>query len=156
IPALSLHTKLPSFTDLPHSLKIVRTYEKMQAAFPGAQTPAELIVKADNVTTPQYSRAYTQFRERALATGLLFRPFHVFVSPNKTVARVEFSIAGSGDDSTSMRALDVLRHQVIPPVAATLPGVQYGVTGVTAGTHDFNAQMKSRLPFVFAFVLGLA
>ena len=42
IPALSLHTKLPSFTDLPHSLKIVRTYERMQAAFPGTQTPAEL------------------------------------------------------------------------------------------------------------------
>src|SRR5213076_8868 len=38
IPALSLHTKLPSLTDLPHSLKIVRSYEKMQAAFPGAQT----------------------------------------------------------------------------------------------------------------------
>jgi uncharacterized membrane protein YdfJ with MMPL/SSD domain len=156
IPALSLHTKLPSFTDLPHSLKIVRTYEKMQAAFPGAQTPAELVVKADDVTTPQYSRAYAQFRKRALATGLLYPPFHVHVSPNKTVARVEFSVAGSGDDSRSMRALDVLRHQVIPPVAATLPGVEYGVTGVTAGTHDFNTQMKSRLPFVFAFVLGLA
>ena len=156
LPALSLHTKLPSFTDLPRSLKIVRTYEKMQAAFPGAQTPAELVVKADNVTTPAYSRAYAAFRKRAIATGVLYPPFHVHVSPNKTVARVEFSLAGSGDDNASMHALDVLRHEVIPPVASTLPGVEYGVTGVTAGTHDFNSQMKSRLPFVFAFVLGLA
>jgi putative drug exporter of the RND superfamily len=30
------------------------------------------------------------------------------------------------------------------------------VTGVTAGTHDFNEQMRQRLPFVFLFVLGLA
>ena len=30
------------------------------------------------------------------------------------------------------------------------------VTGQTAGTQDFNNQMKSRIPFVFAFVLGLA
>ncbi|NUR74677.1 MAG: MMPL family transporter [Thermoleophilia bacterium] len=156
LPALSLHTKLPSFTDLPHSLKIVRTFDRMQAAFPGAQTPAELVVKADDVTTPRYQRAYRDFRDRALATGQLFRPFHVFVSPDKTVARVEFSIAGSGDDATSQRALAVLRGSVIPPVARTLPGVAYGVTGVTAGTHDFNARMKSRLPIVFAFVLGLA
>ena len=156
LPALTLHTKLPSFTDLPHSLKIVRTFESMQAAFPGAQTPAELIVKADDVTTPQYQRAYADFRRRALATGLLFRPFHVFVSPDKTVARVEFSVAGSGDDKTSLRALAALRNDVIPPVGRTLPNAEYGVTGVTAGTHDFNERMKSRLPIVFAFVLGLA
>ena len=156
LPALSLHTKLPSFTDLPHSLKIVRTYERMQAAFPGAQTPAELVVKADDVTTPQYTNAYRQFQARALASGVLYRPFHVFVNPAKTVARVEFSIAGSGDDAASMHALDVLRHDVVPPVAKTLPGADYAVTGVTAGTHDFNERMKARLPFVFAFVLGLA
>jgi RND superfamily putative drug exporter len=156
IPALSLHTKLPSFTDLPHSLKIVRTYDRMQAAFPGAQTPAELVVRADNVTTPAYTQAYQQFRDRALATGELYRPFHVFVSPDKTVARIEFSIAGTGDDKASLHALDTLRHDVIPPVAGSLPDAEYAVTGVTAGTHDFNERMKSRLPIVFAFVLGLA
>ena len=30
------------------------------------------------------------------------------------------------------------------------------VTGVTAGTYDFNHQMRARLPYVFLFVLGLA
>lgn len=156
LPTFTMHTKLPSFTDLPQSLKIVRTYEKMQAAFPGAQTPAELVVKGPNVTTKQYTDAYAQFRERARATGLLFPPFHVHVNPDKTVARVEFSIAGSGDDETSFKALDKLRNEVIPPVAKTLPGTEYAVTGVTAGTHDFNEKMKARLPIVFAFVLGLA
>jgi hypothetical protein len=34
--------------------------------------------------------------------------------------------------------------------------VEVAVTGVTAGTQDFNAQMRNRLPYVFAFVLGLA
>ncbi|MGN6796677.1 MAG: MMPL family transporter, partial [Gaiellaceae bacterium] len=41
-------------------------------------------------------------------------------------------------------------------IAATLPNTEVAVTGITAGTHDFNAQMRSRLPWVFAFVLGLA
>ena len=45
---------------------------------------------------------------------------------------------------------------MIPPIAATLPDTEVAVTGITAGTYDFNPQMRSRLPWVFAFVLGLA
>ena len=157
VPTFSMHTKLPSFTDMPRSLKIVRTYDRMQAAFPGAQTPAELVVKGKNVTTPAFQRAHDAFVKRATATGELFPPFHVHVNKDKTVARLEFSLAGDGDNAASMHALATLRDKVIPPVAAKLPpGTEYAVTGVTAGTHDFNVQMKSRLPFVFAFVLGLA
>ena len=156
VPVLGMHTKLPSFTDLPDSLSIVSTYERIQKAFPGSQTPALMVVKGTNVTTPQYQRAYAEFKQRARATGLLFPPFHVEVNRDKTVARVDFSLAGSGNDKTSVRALNALRHEVIPPVAKTLPGVQVAVTGETAGTKDFNDQMKSRMPFVLAFVLGLA
>ena len=151
-----MHTKLPSFTDLPHSLSIVSTFQRVQKAFPGSQTPAVMVVHAKDVTTPRYSRAFVEFQRRARATGLLYQPFHVTISPDKTVARVDFSIAGSGDNKASIKALGALRHAVIPPVANTLPGVSVAVTGQTAGTQDFNNQMKSRIPFVFAFVLGLA
>jgi RND superfamily putative drug exporter len=156
VPVLSMHTKLPSFTDLPKSLPIVNTFERVQNAFPGSQTPAVMVVKGENVTTPQYNRAYEEFQQRALATGLLFKPFHVEVNPDKTVARVDFSIAGSGDDKKSIEALNALRNDVIPPVAETLPDVTVAVTGETAGTKDFNDLMKARIPLVFAFVLGLA
>ena len=156
LPAFSLHTKLPSFTDLPKDLPIVQAYKDVQAAFPGSQTPVELVVKGDDVTAPAYQEAYTDFRIHGLATGVFYPPFHVFVNPDKTVARVEFSIAGKGDDNVSNNALATLRNEVIPPIAATIPEADWAVTGVTAGTHDFNEQMKSRMPLVFAFVLGLA
>ena len=156
LPAMQMHTKLPSFTDLPHSLALVGTYERIQRAFPGSQTPAEVVIKARDVTTPAYRGAFAEFQRRAIATGLLFQPFHVFVSRDRTVARVEFAIAGKGDDQTSYKALSALRNDVIAPVAATLPGVEVAVTGQTAGTHDFNETMKGRAPIVFAFVLGLA
>ncbi len=45
---------------------------------------------------------------------------------------------------------------MIPPIARTLPDVEVAVTGVTAGTYDFNRQMVGRLPWIFLFVLGLA
>jgi RND superfamily putative drug exporter len=151
-----MHTKLPNLTDLPHDLKIVRTYERMQRAFPGSQTPAVMVVEAPKVDTPQMRRAYARFQQRALATGRLFAPFSVAVNPDRTVARIDFAIAGNGDDRASVEAVQTLRDSVIPPIAATLPDVDVAVTGVTAGTYDFNQQMRQRLPYVFLFVLGLA
>jgi RND superfamily putative drug exporter len=156
VPAAGMHTKLPNLTDLPQNLKIVRTYERIQAAFPGSQTPAVVVVKAPDVETPQMESAFSLFRRRALASGELFAPFRVTVSPDRTVARIDLAIAGNGDDARSNAALDTLRNDVIPPIAATLPETEVAVTGITAGTHDFNAQMRARLPWVFAFVLGLA
>ena len=156
MPAMSMHTKLPNLTDLPHDLKIVRTYERIQRAFPGSQTPAVVVVKAPNVETPAMQRAYTLFRQRALATGQLFAPFTVTVNPDHTVARIDFAIAGNGDNAASVGALHTLRNSVIPPIAEKLPDTVVAVTGVTAGTYDFNHQMRARLPYVFMFVLGLA
>jgi putative drug exporter of the RND superfamily len=141
---------------LPRDLKIVRTYGRIQRAFPGSQTPAVVVVKAPRVDTPEMLRAYDLFRQRALATGELFAPFSVIVNPDRTVARIDFAIAGNGDNAASLGALETLRETVIPPIARTLPDVEVAVTGVTAGTHDFNEQMRQRLPFVFLFVLGLA
>jgi RND superfamily putative drug exporter len=156
LPAAGMHTKLPNLTDLPHDLKIVRTYARIQRAFPGSQTPAVVVVKAPNVESPQLLRAYDLFRQRAVATGELFAPFTVNVNPDRTVARIDFAVAGNGDNAASLAALHTLRDTVIPPIASKLPGVEVNVTGVTAGTYDFNHQMRTRLPYVFLFVLALA
>jgi uncharacterized membrane protein YdfJ with MMPL/SSD domain len=157
LPVLNLHTKLLSFTDLPKSLSIVKTYDTIQASFPGSQDPAHLVVKADDVTTPRFSKAYAEFKKRALATGVIHQPIRVAVNKAETVARVDFPLAGEGQDATAIRALDTLRNDVIPPVLGTLPqGTEEAVTGDTAVTQDFNQTMKSRAPIVFAFVLGFA
>jgi len=156
MPALEMHTKLPNLTDLPHDLRIVRTYERIQQAFPGSQTPAVVVVQAPDVETPAMRHAYELFRQHALATGELFAPFTVTVNPDHTVARIDFAIGGNGDNAASVRALETLRDRVIPPIARTLPDTVVAVTGTTAGTYDFNHQMRARLPYVFLFVLGLA
>ena len=157
LPVLGLQTKLLGFTDLPKSLSIVKTYDTIQASFPGSQDPAHLVVKTEDVTTPQFTKAYSEFKKRALATGVIHQPIRVSVNKAKTVARVDFPLAGQGQDATAVRALETLRTQVIPPVLATLPaGTQQAVTGATAANVDFNQTMKLRAPIVFVFVLGLA
>jgi putative drug exporter of the RND superfamily len=157
LPILSIHTKLPTFTDLPKSLHIVKTYDTIQASFPGSEDPAHVVVKAPNVSTPRFKAVYAETKQRALATGVIKQPIRLVVNPSHTVARIDFTLAGKGQDATAVRALETLRTKVIPTALAALPpGTQIAVTGQTAGTHDFNQTMKERIPYVFAFVLGLA
>jgi uncharacterized membrane protein YdfJ with MMPL/SSD domain len=105
LPVLGMHTKLLSFTDLPKSLGIVKTYDAIQRSFPGSTEPAHLVVKGKDITTPQFKLAYQQFRTRALATGVIHEPIEVSVNPGRTVARVDFPLAGKGQDEAAIKAL---------------------------------------------------
>jgi uncharacterized membrane protein YdfJ with MMPL/SSD domain len=155
LPALTLHTQLPSFTDLPKSLPIVRTYESIQRAFPGAQTPARVVVSAHDVTSPDVQRGIADLKRRALASGQMFEPISTEINPARTVETVSISLQGNGSNGASVTALQTLRDRVIPASLGGVGGVETAVTGETAGTHDFSQQMKSHAPLVFAFVLGL-
>jgi uncharacterized membrane protein YdfJ with MMPL/SSD domain len=155
-PALGMHTRLLSYSDLPHSLPVIKAYDDIQRAFPGAQTPAEVIVEAPNVRAPQIVAAGERLVRRALATPYFKLPVRASASADGTVGRIDLPIVGNGTDATSDRALQELRGALIPETLGKLPGVTVAVTGITAGTKDFNDQMKSRAPVIFAFVLGLA
>jgi RND superfamily putative drug exporter len=155
-PVLSMHTKMPSFTDMPRDLAIVQTYRDVIATFPGAPTPADLVVRAPNVRAPAVVRGIRRLEAAAVATGTMFEPIVVIPSRDHTVADIRIPIAGTGDNAASLAALARLRHDVLPATLGKVAGIQYAVTGETAGTHDWNQQMKSRMPWVIAFVLGLA
>ena len=155
-PLLSMHTKLPSFTDMPRELPIVKTYRSVIAAFPGAPTPAELVVRAPDVRAPDVQATIARFEREAIATGQMFRPITTVTSADHTVVDIRIPIAGNGDDTASLAALRTLRTVVLPNTFGKLATAEYAVTGETAGTYDFNEQMKTRMPWVIAFVLGLA
>jgi uncharacterized membrane protein YdfJ with MMPL/SSD domain len=156
IPAFSMHTVNPGVTGLPRSLEVMQTYDRMDAAFPGGSVPAEVVVKADDVTSPDVQKAIKDLQREAIATGQLNEPTDVEVNPDKTVAVVDLAVRGTGTDAASEKSLAVLRDQVVPATVGKLQGAEVAVTGFTAGSKDFNDVMKSHLPLVFAFVLTLA
>jgi uncharacterized membrane protein YdfJ with MMPL/SSD domain len=156
IPALSMHTVNPGVSGLPRSLDVMQTYDKMQAAFPGGQIPADVVVKAADVTSPTATAAIDALQKDALASGQLNAPTTVDINPDKTVAVVSMGVEGTGTDAASERSLAVLRDDVVPSTVAKIPGAETAVTGFTAGSKDFNDVMRSHLPLVFAFVLTLA
>jgi RND superfamily putative drug exporter len=156
LPALNMHTKMPSFTDMPKNMPIVQTYKAVIAAFPGAPTPASVVIRAQTIRDPAVAATIENLELAAVATKQMFPPFLVTVSRDNTTADVEIPLAGNGDNAASLAALSTLRSVVLPRTLGKVQGVQYAVAGQTASTHDWNQQMKSRMPWVIAFVLALA
>jgi len=156
IPALGMNTVNPGPNSLPRDISVMETYDKMQAAFPGGPQPAIVAVEAADVTAPEVRAGIEQMTDEALASGQMAEPVTTTVSPDKSVAMVNIPMQGDGTDDASETALATLRDEVIPGTIARVGGTEVNVTGMTAGSKDFNDSMTSHLPIVFAFVLGLA
>jgi uncharacterized membrane protein YdfJ with MMPL/SSD domain len=156
IPALGMQFKEPGTEGISRSEPIMRTLDRVDAAFPGGSVAATTVIKADDVTTPEIQAAIKDLRDTAIATGHLSEPFSVDISPDKTVAVVSLAVEGKGTDAESNRSLEVLREQVVPATVGKLDDAEVAVSGMTAWSKDFLDTMKSNLPIVFGFVLALA
>jgi uncharacterized membrane protein YdfJ with MMPL/SSD domain len=156
VPALSMHTINPGVAGLPRSLPIMKTYDRIQAAFPGGPLPAVVAVAAKDVTKPEVQQGIKAMTDSALATKQMSEPVTRTISPDKTVEVVNIPMHGDGTDKTSEAALASLRDKVIPSTIDKVAGTETNVSGLTAGSKDFNDSLNAHLPIVFAFVLGLA
>jgi len=156
VPALGMKTANSGIEDLPRDLAIMQTYDRMQAAFPGGQIPAVVVVQADDVRSPEVANEITDLRDAAVASKQFERPTSMTISKDGRVASIDLPIVGGGTDDTSNAALETLRDDIVPSTVGGVAGVKANVTGMTAGSKDFNDLMKSRAPIVFAFVLSLA
>ncbi len=156
VPAFGMHTATPGIDDVQGDAPILQAYKRIDKAFPGGNDPAVIVLKTGDVTTPEVKRAIEDFKARAIATGEANEPFEVEVNPDRTVAEMTIGIKGKGNDKVSEHAVNTLRDDVVPATLGTLPGADAHVTGVAAGSMDFNKQVSRSGPLVFAFVLALA
>jgi uncharacterized membrane protein YdfJ with MMPL/SSD domain len=155
LPVLHMHTANSGTDALPRDLEVMKVYDRMQAAFPGGEIPAVVALKADDVRSPRIVAAVKQLEREAIATGKVKQPIDVSVAPGGHVMTIDLPIVGTGTDDASNSALAALRGDVVPKFEQRA-GVNAYVTGMTAGSKDFNDLMKARWPIVFAFVLSLA
>ena len=77
IPALNLNTKFPSITDLPASIPIVKTFDRVEKAFPGAPVPMIVVLKGPDMNTVQVQQAVLDMRDQALATRKITLPIDI-------------------------------------------------------------------------------
>jgi putative drug exporter of the RND superfamily len=157
IPVLSLHLEDPGIHDLPSSVPVVRALVDISDAFPGGPEPAEVVVTGSDLGGKGVSEAVAALHAQVAAThGAIREPITTAMFGNDQVLVVSVPLAGDGTDAASNRALAALRGQALPATLGKVPGISYSVAGLTAGNHDFDAQLSKTIPWVFAFVLGLA
>ncbi len=156
IPALGLHTAVSGIETLPQDLGVIKTYNRIQDAFPGGPIPAQVVVSADDVTSPEVEGAIRDLTSKAATRSLFEQPITTDVNPDQTVAEVDIPVSGDGTDGPSNQALAELREGLIPATIGKVPSATVAVTGYTAQSKDFNDTMRSHAPLVFAFVLTAA
>jgi uncharacterized membrane protein YdfJ with MMPL/SSD domain len=155
IPTLSLHTAASGSRSLPRNLPTVEALDRVEAAFPGQESPAVVAVQADTAS-PAFKAAVAKLKTATAAAGHLYGAVEVDPSAARSVARISIPLAGSGADATSTKALLTLRNRVLPETIGQISGASYAVTGQTAGSYDWNQMMKGAVPVVFGFVLTFA
>jgi RND superfamily putative drug exporter len=156
-PVVGIRTEKLSLDKLlPADISIMQSYHRITTAFPGGPLPADVVVRAPDVQSPEVTAAVADFRARAVATGLVNEPILVEAHPDADVIEIKVPLAGDGSDATSVRALDTLRDDVVPATFGQLPDTEAYVGGNLAFSQDFNAQLKRAIAPVVVFVLVLA
>ncbi len=155
-PVLFLHTAQSSLDALPNSAPTVGTIKKVEKAFSSGSVDATQVAIRANTDSPATQRAIEDLKAKTVAAGLASSTIDVDINASHTVARVDVPLIGNGTDATSNGALRQLREDILPATVGKVPGAEYGVTGVTAASADWNALLKQKTPIVFGFVLVFA
>ena len=74
LPVLGMHTALPGAASLPREIPIMRTYDRIQAAFPGGSSPAVVGVQAPDVRAARIQAGIARLIRRAGTTPGLLAP----------------------------------------------------------------------------------
>jgi uncharacterized membrane protein YdfJ with MMPL/SSD domain len=156
IPALGMQTKLPGTEDLPKDLATIQAYHKVQAAFPSEASPATVVVKASDVTSPQVKTAIAGFEKTIKADDQYTGQITTDINAAHDVAVLNVGLPGTGSGDKAQDAVKHLRDDILPATLDRTGGVTAEVSGQAAAEADFNTLMKTKTPLVFGFVLGLA
>jgi uncharacterized membrane protein YdfJ with MMPL/SSD domain len=155
IPALRMNIVTDSVDDLPQNLSVIKTYDRLKAAFPQEGVTVDVAVQADNVGNPRVAAAMVALDRQTHRIKDVLPGSDVTVSKDGKVALVSIPTKGNGNDDTSTAVLNKLRDQIVPATVGRVPGVQANVTGTAADSKDFRDLLQNRLPLIFGFVFLL-
>jgi putative drug exporter of the RND superfamily len=160
-PAISMRLGSPPNGGFPASTPVIRTLDRIQAAFPQSPSPAMVVVTGHDLGSPAMTRAIAELRAvaantDATSTGSLRPPVTATAIAGARALLIDVPLAGNGTGPVSEHALSRLRGHYLPATLGHVPGVAYSVTGWTASDHDDIKALHDSAPVVFAVVALLA
>ena len=96
---------------LPQNLAVVKTYNKIQATFPGGAIRRSSWSARDDVSSPAVARAIGALRAQAAANPLFKQPTTLKVNPARTVAEVDIPSSATATTSLQRGAGRASKHR---------------------------------------------
>ncbi|WFB09892.1 MMPL family transporter [Streptomyces sp. LX-29] len=154
-PALGMKTEnLGLQKQFGSEAELTIAYQEITESFPGGPAPAQVVLRADDLTAPAFRDAVADFTRRAEASPEFGKPIDVRLHREQGVATIDVPLAGDGSDATSKRALDTLRDELVPQLLAPAADKAY-VSGDLADSLDFNDQLKAGIAPVLLFIAAV-
>ncbi|MEV1320655.1 MMPL family transporter [Micromonospora arborensis] len=159
VPALDMNLKKPTSTDLPRSIPILHTVDRLAQAFPSNDlgTSHVVAVRTDAAGGPAVERELAELSRRIKGDSRFAqdRPPTVRRSADRTVFLATVHVAGATDSGAATQSLRRLRGELLPQTVGTVADTEWAVAGRTASDADFRDRMAAALPLVVAFVLAM-
>jgi RND superfamily putative drug exporter len=155
IPAFGLHVAKPSSFALSAAGQSALA-SQITREFPATSSPAYVVAAWRGDQGAEVERAARRLEALASAAGIAHPPFATAEAADGHALALALPLTGLGDNAASRAAVRTLRQQTVPATLGQVPGVSTDVTGDTAEDMDFTHQMTAGIPYVVAFVLGLA
>jgi putative drug exporter of the RND superfamily len=157
VPAFGMTLNAPSEADLPRSIPIMQSYDRMTEAFPSTGASHQIAVRVPAEQTDAARRAVDELLDRMAADeGFAHdRPAEVTEAAGGRILLVSAAIPHDGGSAEADRSLATLRTELLPTTVGTVAGAEFAVSGQTAGENDFVDTMSDALPWVIGFVLLL-
>ncbi|MGD0603928.1 MAG: MMPL family transporter [Streptosporangiaceae bacterium] len=158
VPALGMRFGSPA-TDLRPSSPVQQATDRIEAAFPQASSPAQVVVTGKNFTGAamrDVTAALNAQVSAPAARGMFGDSVLATPVADGRALIVDVQLPGNGANARSNDALLILRDKVLPAALGKIGGISYAVSGGTAENYDDNAALRAGTPVVVAFVAVMA
>jgi RND superfamily putative drug exporter len=155
VPAFGMHVAKPSSFALSAAGQSPLV-SQITREFPNTSSPAIVVAAWPGQQGAEVEQAANRLEALASSTGVAHPPFGVAQAADGHALALALPLTGLGDNAASRAAVRTLRQQIVPATLGRISGVSADVTGDTAEDMDFTHQMTAGIPYVVAFVLGLA
>ena len=157
LPALDMKLKSSSESDLPRSIPVMQTYDRLTSAFPSEGTNHVIAVKAAPAQAEQVRAALTDLSGRTQDNPLFANVDAPVIeaSADGRVTTLDIPTTAEVGTDEGTRSLDALRTSLVPATVGTVTGAEYAVGGGIAENVDYTDNLADRMPIVIGFVLLL-
>jgi len=159
-PALTMKLHTTGAADLPRTIPVVQSYDRLTAAFPSKFTTHVIAVQAPSQRSAEVEAALQDLARRAEADPLFVsqsqgETVNLRSSSDRRVHTIELAIPYPSNSNEAARSLTKLRQDLVPNTVGEVAGARYAVGGEVASDTDYANHAKDKLPFVMGFVLLL-